>query len=200
MFESKNVKAKRKALFMVSGLLLVFILPMLLAQYLFHHPTVLSGHTNRGQLINPPLPLAQLPLMDMEGHAFNTPSVLKKWTLLYVSGLPCDDACQQNIYKLRQIRIATGKERERINRMFLIVANEPIAASQQKFLTNMIASRYAGTVVGVGKPALFNDIFKPEQFYLIDPLGNIMLSYPAGVKPGDIFKDLEHVLKISQIG
>jgi hypothetical protein len=38
------------------------------------------------------------------------------------------------------------------------------------------------------------------QLLLVDPLGNIMMRYPASVPGGDVLDDLKHLLKISRIG
>jgi hypothetical protein len=39
-----------------------------------------------------------------------------------------------------------------------------------------------------------------DRFYVIDPAGNLMMSYPASAEPAAIQKDLKRLLKTSQIG
>lgn len=39
-----------------------------------------------------------------------------------------------------------------------------------------------------------------DRFYIIDPAGNLMISYPATADPGAIQKDIKRLLKTSQIG
>jgi cytochrome oxidase Cu insertion factor (SCO1/SenC/PrrC family) len=39
-----------------------------------------------------------------------------------------------------------------------------------------------------------------ERVYIIDPLGNLMMYYPPGAEPGGMLKDLQKLLKYSQIG
>ena len=38
------------------------------------------------------------------------------------------------------------------------------------------------------------------EILLVDPLGNLMMSYPPGTTMGDVRKDLGHLLKLSGIG
>jgi hypothetical protein len=40
----------------------------------------------------------------------------------------------------------------------------------------------------------------PGTVYLVDPLGNGVLRYPAGSPMGWIYEDLKHLLRYSQIG
>jgi len=39
-----------------------------------------------------------------------------------------------------------------------------------------------------------------NRVYIIDPAGNLMMSYPAAAEPKQIQKDLKRLLKTSQIG
>jgi hypothetical protein len=39
-----------------------------------------------------------------------------------------------------------------------------------------------------------------NRVYLVDPLGNFMMSYPADADPTGMRKDLARLLRISQIG
>ena len=35
---------------------------------------------------------------------------------------------------------------------------------------------------------------------LVDPLGNLVLSYPPGLDPDGLFRDAKHLLRLSKIG
>ena len=45
-----------------------------------------------------------------------------------------------------------------------------------------------------------DDPLKAERIYIIDPLGNLMMSYSPGVNPRDIHNDLKKLLRGSRIG
>ncbi len=183
------------------ALCLIFIAPMLLAWYVYKHPKLLSGHTSQGQLLSPMVEFNSLNVTALDGAQ---QVWQKKWTVLYVTSLPCTKECQQIIYKMQQIRTATGKERQRVNRLVLFIADNQAQLSEKPSLIKLSQKEYAGTLLTFLPPDLWQQQAKPRvelnKLYLVDPLGNIMLSYPADVAPKAIFKDLQHLLRISQIG
>ena len=44
------------------------------------------------------------------------------------------------------------------------------------------------------------DPIKSGYIYISDPLGNLMMSYPADINPKGILKDLKKLLRASRIG
>lgn len=199
------MNTRQKGLLVLAGLFLIFTLPLLLARYVYHHPHIIKGQTNKGELLHPPLQLMQLPLYVGPTWTLFDKSVLKgKWAIAYVTAAPCDTTCQQKLYKMRQIRTALGKERARVNRL-LILTTDNRATVKSSNLDAQLAKDYRGTFFAVGKADALRTFFKLsatqfDNFYVIDPIGNIMLSYPADASPDAIFKDLKHLLKVSQIG
>lgn len=201
------MKTKRRARWTLIGLLLVFTLPMLLAWYVYRHPSLFTGRTNHGRLFNPPLELAELPFSAMRGEEpFDKAKLRGKWTLFYIDDFPCQAACQQNLYKMRQVRMALGKERERVNRVLLLTARNSVKYMKNQALLDMIAQDYKGTLLAMADLQELNTFLKLESsaalhgFYIVDPLGNMILRYPEAVIPDHLFKDLQHLLKVSQIG
>ncbi len=201
------MKTKQRARWTLIGLLLVFMLPMLLAWYVYLHPSLFTGRTNHGRLLNPPLELAELPFSAMRGEEPFDKSRLKgKWTLLYIDDFPCQTTCQRNLYKMRQVRTALGKERARVNRLLLLTARNSVKYMKNQALLDMIAQDYNGTLLAMVDLQELNTFLKLESsatsngFYIIDPLGNMILRYPEAVIPNHLFKDLQHLLKVSQIG
>lgn len=203
------MKTKQSARWTLVALLVVFTLPMLGAWFLYLHPNLLKGHTNSGLLINPPLQLSSLSLYSLQGTKLtDLKPILGKWTLLYLDSLPCEIICQQSIYNMRQIRTALGKDRSRINRMLVLVSDMPTSTQLGASLLDTINKTYVGTQIYLTGHAELHKFFKPinggadnvKGFYLIDPIGNIMLRYPAEAPPEHIFNDLKHLLRISQIG
>ena len=37
-------------------------------------------------------------------------------------------------------------------------------------------------------------------FFLVDPLGNLVMYFPPGIVPGDMVDDIKRLLKLSRIG
>lgn len=146
---------------------------MFLAKYFYEHRDV-TQTVNYGELLNPPLSLGKIVsknIVEYQG----------RWVLLYVSPV-CDTLCTQNLYKMRQVRLATGKDQERIVR--LLVTQSAYA----------LPEGYQGTYQEETSQQI------QPGLYLADPHGNIILYYKKDADPEKLLKDLTRLLRISQIG
>ena len=114
------------------GLVIVTGLPFILALYLFLHPEMLEvlGTKNHGQLIQPTRDLPALHLQTLDGRGLDLASLKGNWTLLMVADGKCGEACQQNLYYLRQIRRAMGENRTRVERLMVLDDDTPGADLQ----------------------------------------------------------------------
>ena len=102
--------------------------------------------SNKGTLINPAREIPRLELHTLDGKTFNTASLQNNWTLLLVADSACDADCEKNLFHLRQIRLAMGEERSRIQRLMLLTDTD-----ETKALKNIIEA-YDGTHVITGPP------------------------------------------------
>lgn len=193
-------------------LALLFGVPLFGAFFLFKEKDPLSSHTtNHGTLINPPLDLATLDLKDEQSQPILEKAWKGKWLMLYVNTADhCDAQCDKNLYHMRQIKTATGKDGRRVARAIVTFSS----AAPDQHLRNVLDIDFAGTmhfVVGKSELARFisrsrNDntvrMTTPLQnlLFLVDPLGNVMMVYPEDTPPMNIFKDLSRLLKLSHIG
>jgi hypothetical protein len=48
--------------------------------------------------------------------------------------------------------------------------------------------------------ALGRDRLEQGRFFIVDPLGNLVMSYPPEADQGRLLKDLERLLNVSRIG
>jgi cytochrome oxidase Cu insertion factor (SCO1/SenC/PrrC family) len=186
-------------------LLLIFGIPMFGAWYVWKNPDLLPMHrTNRGELIQPAININQLKIIT--GHHSQQFSALNgKWTLLYVTGQNCELACQKTIYNLRQIQTATGKNQDRVQRVFLTLAKKANATVLEK-----LAREHPNMILAQAKQADWAEVSAnlPTQnlaisqayLYLVDPKGFMVLGYRPEANPSNVLKDLEKLLKVSQIG
>lgn len=185
---------------------IIFILPTVLAWIVYHeHGGIFHKTSNYGELIIPPRDLGKLTLYTPDGKIFSQEVLRKKWLMLYVNPGLCSNNCEKELYNMRQIRLATGKESERVQRA--IVTMQGHADDQ---LTKLIETNYQGTfqlqtsikelqqwLAGLSAAPL---AIKEGYLYLVDPLGNVMMEYPVSADPSGIYKDLKKLLKVSQIG
>lgn len=186
-------------------LFLLFAIPLTLATWMFIHGKPLVPHTtNHGQLIQPPLDIANLGLLTDQQNWKN------HWLLLYVNPTnTCTKNCEQALYNMRQIRTATGKDRERVQRAILTFSDtQPFTDTH---LQQLLKTTFSGTLhLTTSLQAFFRFTQQDSSsakiatqyggIYLADPHGNVMLFYPPNTAPMGIFKDLTRLLNLSQIG
>jgi hypothetical protein len=53
---------------------------------------------------------------------------------------------------------------------------------------------------GTAAAAMDSGAVEAPRIYLIDPLGNLMMSYAADAKPKGMLEDLKRLLRLSSIG
>jgi cytochrome oxidase Cu insertion factor (SCO1/SenC/PrrC family) len=181
----------------ISGLFLLCLFPLLAAWFLFFDKAHWHFKTTaHGELLTPPLSLDSLALppgihKQISGH----------WLLMRTSQTACDAACQQSLYFMRQIHIATGKDSDRVRRIWITTTTAPkkmdpsfiplittlSPADYNQFMTTLAAHEHNITP---SQPAIF----------IVDPHGNIVLCYPEQTKGSDILADLKKLLGVSGIG
>lgn len=195
---SSRTKTKRSLITLLI-LVLVFAIPMGIAWYVSHNKSLKKQNTtNRGQLIIPPFPVSALKLINNHKQRI-TPIKNKRgqWMLVLLYPNPCDKQCQQRLVDLRQIQKATGKNIKRITRALLMygaprkhayAGARLLGANQQQFTATI--KRYVKAPYALQKGTI----------YVVDPLGNVMMTYQPNANRRAIFKDLQRLLKVSQIG
>lgn len=151
---------------------------------------------NYGELVNP-LPLPQAKLARVDGQPFDLAEFRGRWVLVQVDQARCPEWCEKKLHYMRQVRLTQGREMGRVERLWLVTDDAPVAKG--------LLSGYEGThfvrVRGSGLLAQFpaeRDV--RDHIYLIDPLGNLMLRYPRDPDPSRMKKDLERLLKVSRVG
>ena len=166
------------------------------ASYVLYLYWVPDQHTNYGELLEPtPLPTATL--ARLEGEPFRFDQLRGRWVLVTIAEGACPQPCEQRLWFMRQVRRAQGKEASRIERVWLIDdAVLPETRIREAYAgTHMV--RAAGSALLNGFPARGS---KRSHIYLIDPLGNLIMRYPADLEPKAMIKDLGRLLKYSRIG
>ena len=185
----------------------LFALPPLLSWYLFNYTDLGragSGGSEHGVLVVPPRPLPDWALVDPAAENGAEAGLHGKWTLLYLLDRACGERCVQNLYKMRQLRLATGKHAPRVQRVVLVAHGAHDALSRAQ------VQDYPGQLLLFPAPAdelqpLFartpaDAPFGQDRLYLVDPQGNLMMSYDGSTEPRGIIKDLTRLLKYSRGG
>ena len=118
-----------------------------------------------------------------------------EWVLLFRHAGDCGDACHQALYVLRQVRLAQGKNIDRVKRLLLLegAAMPAWAGEVAQHYPGLDIARAAGPEASAAIPAA-------GRIYLVDPLGNLMMEYAPDADPRGMIKDLERLLRISYVG
>ena len=201
--DDENSNKKNKIIIVV--IVLVFIAPSILSWYVFNHTDFLEsrGTSNYGQIITPPVQLENLSFIDpLDAQRMDT--LHGKWSMIYVSET-CDEICMENVYRMRQIHMGVGKHSLRLQKV-LLLTNQSVDELYSLF-TNYKGQQVINTD-GIDIDFLLdkfsnednNDPLKSQRIYISDPLGNLMMSYPANIHPRGILKDLKKLLRASRIG
>jgi cytochrome oxidase Cu insertion factor (SCO1/SenC/PrrC family) len=172
----------------------------MIASYFTYYVIKPEGKTNYGEILDPrQFPVPQLNAVNAEGKNQELSSLKGKWLMLQIDRGSCATACQKKLYDMRQLRTAQGKEKERIQRVWLITDDTPVEEKLKQGI--------AGTELLKVAPSLLEKWLPVEQgasiydhIYLIDPLGNLMMRYPKDADANKIKKDLSKLLKASAIG
>ncbi len=196
--EPNRGAAVRRGRLKLIAVLLVCASPVI-ASYLMYYVFPPSGRTNFGTLIEPQRPVPELRLVDASGRPYRIASLLGQWVLLQVDGGACDPACAAKLLALRQQRTMTGKERERLDRVWLVTDAAPLREG--------LLADYEGTIVARADRAELEALMPVEPgrrledyLWVIDPMGNLMMRFPADGEPSKIRKDISRLLRASRVG
>ncbi|MBE0619966.1 MAG: cytochrome C oxidase subunit I [Burkholderiales bacterium] len=182
----------RRKMLAIAALCLAPFAAALIA-YFYWHP---QGGMNYGDLI-PVHALTDPPLRHLDQRPFKLSALRGKWILLQLDEADCAAACRAKLYNMRQVRLAQGREMERVERVWLILDEAP--------LETQLIREYDGTrMLRAGGSAIVAE-FPPaggarDHIYLIDPLGNLMMRFPKDADPRKMYKDLSRLLRASRIG
>lgn len=164
-----------------------------------------EGTTNRGMLVHPARPLT-FPADLMVADASANDYLQGMWTLLYIGDSDCDEVCNNNLYKMRQVNIAQNENMKRVQRLYLVrgaALSGTLGALLEKEYSKMEVVLFPDAQAQQLAPDFMVDgvsMEGAERVYIIDPLGNLMMYYPADADPGGMLKDLKKLLKYSKIG
>lgn len=170
------------------------------ASYLMYYVVRPEGRTNHGALIQPartmPEPAA-LPLRNLQGAPVLPASLKGQWLLVSVAGGACDPVCEKTLYLQRQLRESLGRDKDRIDRVWLVTDGAALRDA-------LLPALQQATVLRVAQEDLARWL-QPESgrqltdhFYLVDPRGDWMMRFPADVDFTKAKRDLSRLLKASE--
>jgi len=158
-----------------------------------------GARTNYGTLIVPTRSLPELKLHTLDGRPLPSPSLKGQWLLVVAGPARCDAGCEQRLFVQRQLREMLGRERERLDKVWLITdGGQPApalrAAAEAAPAVQVLRADH-DAVAGWLAPAPGHAL--EDHLYLVDPMGEWMMRMPAGVDPARVKRDLDRLLRAS---
>ena len=178
-------------------LVAITVLPIA-AAYVAYFVVPPASRTNYGTLLVPQRPVPELPLANLDGTRFDLRKLAGSWVFLMVDGGDCDKPCADKLLMMRQQRTMTGKDRDKIERVWLISDQEPLSIALMReyegthFVRAPVQPLRDFLVLVDAKSAPLQD-----HIWLVDPRGNLMLRWPQNPEVNGVKRDLARLLKVS---
>ncbi len=208
---STAINRNQMTLLMIAGVPVVIILA---STWLWYY--VISGRldivgmlgtANQGELVSPPVAIADLNTQDKAGLVFDPRGDKPLWRIVIPGTASCDADCQQLLYYTRQIHTAMGKYANRIERVYLAEGVEPgspdVEALAEDYPALNLLYTSAPVFSAAGDPAAGDPAAGSGEspaklgYYVMDPAGWLILSYAADADGKDVMADLKFLLKNS---
>jgi len=177
----------------------LFFVPLATAFLLYYSAGYRPAVGAHGELVSPPRPLTVSGLMLPDGRPAPPDAFEGKWSIVLDAGPACDESTRARLDELGNLRLALDKDMGRVRRVLL---------HQGACDSFELLSRDADLLIlaAVGPPGRsFLAQFPPaleegKAIYIVDPHGNLMMSYRATGSARGMLKDLERLLRLSSIG
>jgi len=154
-----------------------------------------QSRLNYGELIEARV-ISDPELRALDGSPFRLSQLRGRWVLLQIDSGACAEDCRKKLVYLRQVRLAQGKDAERIERMWLLADAAPPDAALLRDHEGLRIARAPGPLLAEF-PAARSPYY---HIFLLDPLGNLMLRFPSDPDAQRMVEDLARLLRASRVG
>lgn len=175
--------------------LLVCASPVI-ASYFTYYVIRPEGRRNYGELVDPQRPLPAWSARSSGGEALPMTHLKGQWLLISVSDQGCGAGCEKHLYWQRQLREGLGKEKDRLEWVWLRLDDQPLPQVLREATASATVLHAPSTDVSNWlAPAQGHALV--DHLYVVDPLGNWMMRFPADADPAKVRRDLERLLRAS---
>ena len=176
-------------------LLLVSVAPVV-ASYFTYYVIRPEGRRNYGELIDPQRPLPTINGTDVQGRTVPLTALKDQWLLISVADSACDAQCDRHLFLQRQLREGLGKEKERLDWVWLRTGDEALSAPLKEATAHATVLHVnANQLAAWLQPAPGHSL--ADHLYVVDPIGNWMMRFPADADPAKVRRDLDRLLRAS---
>ena len=170
-----------------------------IASYFTYYVIRPEGRSVYGELIDPQRPLPNIEGRLRDGTAIRLPALKGQWLLVVVADAACDSVCEQHLYLQRQLRESLGREKERVDRVWIISDEAPLPQRLDNALHGATVVRVpAAQLAQWLEPSAGHAL--ADHLYVVDPMGNWMMRFPARMDTAGASRakrDLDRMLRAS---
>lgn len=169
------------------------------ASYFTYYVIRPEGRSNYGSLILPTRSIPALALRTLDGATLDARSLRGQWLLVSVGPSACAGACEKRLFMQRQVRQMLGRERDRLDKVWLVTDDAPLKPELRAALEGAVPVR----VLRVAPTELARWLEPApgqaleDHLYIVDPMGEWMMRTPANPDPARLKRDLERLLRAS---
>ncbi|MEM7304543.1 MAG: hypothetical protein AAF372_03330 [Pseudomonadota bacterium] len=178
----------------------VFLVPLLIAisMYVMHSESSKLNTAANGELIHPAQPIETLSLLSDDNTMYALDDIKGKWTLVLYIDDACNLECEAGLFKIRQTRISTGRERNRVQLLAINSGGVRVAPDIIQRNPKIIFTQFEQLMIS--DEVADKEELQDSYIYIIDPNGNLMMKYDSDATSKGILKDIKKLLKLSNIG
>jgi hypothetical protein len=169
------------------------------ASYFAYYVIRPEGRSNYGSLILPTRSIPALALRTLDGATVDARSLRGQWLLVSVGPSACAGECEKRLFMQRQVRQMLGRERDRLDKVWLVTDDAPLKPELRAALEGAVP-----VLVLRVAPAELARWLEPapgqaleDHLYVVDPMGEWMMRTPANPDPARLKRDLERLLRAS---
>lgn len=180
------------------AVMLVCAAPVI-ASYFTYYVVRPEGRRNFGELIEPQRPVPALAATSLKGQGATLDTLRGQWLLVTVAGGACDAACENHLYLQRQLREGLGKDKDRMDRVWLVTDNAPVREALLPALADAVVWRVEATQLAQWLLPAPGQVLA-NHLYVVDPMGNFMMRFPVGLDregAARAKRDLERLMRAS---
>jgi hypothetical protein len=167
-----------------------------IASYLTYYVIRPEGRRNYGELIDPQRPMPALSGVNAQGQTVPLEQLRNQWLFISVADSACDAQCLSHLYLQRQLREGLGREKDRLDWVWLRTGSlELTPPLRQATETAVVLHMAEADIAQWLQPA--SGARLSDHLYVVDPLGNWMMRFPANAEPPRVRRDLDRLLRAS---
>jgi cytochrome oxidase Cu insertion factor (SCO1/SenC/PrrC family) len=155
-------------------------------------------------LITPARPLELGVLLDPQDQPLEEDLLRGKWSLIYIGNGQCDERCREALTLVRQTRLALNDDAARVQRIFLATADccdlDYLKTEHEGLITARADEESDRKFLATFPQYADVPVESAGRIYIVDPLGNLMMSYAPDAPQKALLEDLKKLLKLSHIG